>query len=152
MRVVARDWLAAAALLLLAALPAAAQPAALVAFTVRDGAIAAPLTAAPGDAVRGLALAQDRGKGNCITCHVLPLRAEWMGNLGPPLAGVAGRLSAGELRLRLVNSKLVHDQSNMPAYYRVEGLTGVGRRYAGQPILQAQEVEDVLAYLLTLKE
>jgi sulfur-oxidizing protein SoxX len=65
---------------------------------------------------------------------------------------VAGRLEAGELRLRLVDSKQVNPESNMPAYYKLAGLNGVGRRYAGQPILTAQEVEDVLAYLLTLKE
>lgn len=137
-------------LALLLALPAGAEP--LVAFEARDGAVTQPLTATPGEAARGRALVQDRGKGNCITCHVLPLPADFMGNLGPPLAGVASRLAPGELRLRVIDSKRINPESNMPSYYRVAGLNGVGRRYAGQPMLTAQEVEDVLAYLLTLKE
>jgi sulfur-oxidizing protein SoxX len=65
---------------------------------------------------------------------------------------VASRLEPGELRLRLVDSKRINPESNMPSYWRLEGLNGVGRRFAGRPILTAQEVEDVLAYLLTLKE
>ncbi len=138
------------ALALLLSVPALADP--LVPFEVADGAIARPLTNTPGDAARGRALVQNRAKGNCITCHELPLNADFMGNLGPPLAGVASRLEPGELRLRIVDSKRINPESNMPSYYRVEGLTAVRRDFLGKPILEAQEVEDVLAYLLTLKE
>ncbi|WP_206035667.1 sulfur oxidation c-type cytochrome SoxX [Roseomonas sp. HF4] len=131
--------------------PAAAQTAALVPFAVVDDAIPLPLTTTGGDAARGRALALDRSKGNCVTCHELPVSADFQGNLGPPLTGVADRYSIGELRLRVVDSKRNNAESNMPPYYRVEGLTGVRRDWAGRPILTAQEVEDVLAYLMTLR-
>ena len=75
-----------------------------------------------------------------------------MGNIGPPLAGVGARLSAGQMRLRLIDSTLINPQSVMPAYYRVEGLHQVGQNYRGKPILDAQQIEDVIAYLQTLKE
>lgn len=130
---------------------ARAEPAPAVAtFRVIDGAIPEPLTAQPGDAARGRAIALDRARGNCVTCHEMPVGAPFQGNLGPPLAGVAERYRPGELRLRLVDGKRLNPESNMPSYHRVEGLVGVGRRHRGRPILTAQEVEDVLAYLLTL--
>ena len=110
-----------------------------------------PLTQQPGNATRGLRVALDRAKGNCVTCHELPMAIEFPGNLGPPLAGIGERYTAAELRLRLVDSKQVNPDSNMPSYYRVDGLTGVRRAFVGQPILSAQEIEDVLAYLLTLR-
>lgn len=105
----------------------------------------------PGDAARGLRVALDRAKGNCVTCPVLPVVVDFPGNLGPPLAGVGDRISIGELRLRLIDSKQPNPDSKMPPHYRVAGLTGVRRSFAGKPILTAQEVEDVLAYLLTLR-
>lgn len=130
---------------------AAAQNVPLVPFTVVDDAIPQALTPTPGDPARGRALVLDRGKGNCVTCHELPLDADFQGNLGPPLAGVADRYTIGELRLRVVDSKRINPESNMPPYYRVEGLTAVRRDWAGRPMLSAQEVEDVLAYLMTLR-
>ncbi|MBR0682657.1 sulfur oxidation c-type cytochrome SoxX [Roseomonas eburnea] len=134
-----------------AATPAWAQTAPAVPFTVVDDAIPQPLTLTPGDATRGRALALDRSKGNCVTCHELPLRADFQGDLGPPLAGVADRYSIGELRLRVVDSKRINPESNMPSYHRIDGLTAVRSDWAGRPILTAQEVEDVLAYLMTLR-
>ena len=143
---------------LCAAVPAAAgaqtaapQAAALVPFEVVDLSIPRPLTTTPGDADRGRRLVLDRSKGNCVTCHELPLEADFQGNLGPPLAGVAERYEPGELRLRVVDSKRINAESNMPSYYRLQGLHGVRRDWAGKPILQAQEVEDILAFLLTLR-
>ncbi len=130
---------------------ASAQNAALVPFTVTDDAIPQPLTTTSGDATRGRALVLDRAKGNCVTCHELPLSADFQGNLGPPLAGVADRYTIGELRLRVVDGKRINPESNMPSYYRVEGLTAVRSDWAGRPMLTAQEVEDVLAYLMTLR-
>ena len=132
-------------------LPAAAQNVTMVPFTVVDDAIPQPLTSSPGDPTRGRALALDRSKGNCITCHELPVSADFQGNLGPPLSGVAERWNPGQLRLRIVDGKRINPESNMPSYYRVEGLTAVRRDWADRPILTAQEVEDVLAYLQTLR-
>ena len=114
-------------------------------------AIPRPLTDRPGDPERGRRLVMDRSKGNCITCHEMPVQADFQGDFGPPLAGVAGRYEPGELRLRLVDSKRMNPESNMPSFHRVEGLNAVRRDFAGKPILEAQEVEDVLAYLLTLR-
>jgi sulfur-oxidizing protein SoxX len=132
--------------------PAPAQGgAALVPYEVVDDAIPHPLTDRPGDPERGRALALNRSKGNCVTCHEMPVEADFQGNLGPPLAGVADRYTEGELRLRLVDSKRINPESNMPSYYRVEGLTAVRRDWLGKPILEAQEIEDVLAWLMTLK-
>lgn len=123
----------------------------LVPYRVVDDAIPEPLTETKGDPARGRALALDRSKGNCITCHAMPVDAPFQGDLGPPLEGVASRWSEGELRLRIVDSKRINPESNMPSYYRVEGLNAVRRDWRGRPMLTAQEVEDVLAYLLTLR-
>ena len=130
---------------------AASAMAQLVPFTVAEDAISAPLTAQPGDAARGLAVALDRSRGNCITCHAMPVSADFQGDLGPPLAEAGSRYPAGELRLRIVDSKRINPDSNMPSFYRVDGLTGVRREFVNRPILTAQEVEDVVAYLLTLQ-
>ncbi len=123
----------------------------LVPFRVVDDAIPDALTNQPGNVDRGRALVQDRSRGNCVTCHELPVPADFQGNYGPPLEGVGDRYTAGQLRLRIVDGKRLNPESNMPSYYRVDNFTGVGRRYVGHPILTAQEVEDVIAYLLTLK-
>lgn len=124
----------------------------LVAFAV-EGNIAIPrsLTGASGDAARGQAIAVDRARGNCLACHALPVPEPLQGNVGPDLGGVASRLSAGELRLRVVDPKIVNAETAMPAYYRVDGLFRVRQDMAGRPILAAQEIEDVVAYLRTLK-
>ena len=74
-----------------------------------------------------------------------------MGNLALPLSGVGGRYGAGQLRLRIVDSSRVNRATIMPAYYRVSGLNQVAEAYRGRPILSAQQVEDVVAYLLTLR-
>jgi sulfur-oxidizing protein SoxX len=133
------------------AVSASASDTVVVPFEVVEFSIPKPLTATPGDPARGRALALDRSKGNCITCHEMPVQADFQGNLGPPLDGVGSRYEPGELRLRLVDSKRINPDSNMPSYYRLEGLVGVRRDWRGKTILSAQEVEDVLAYLLTLK-
>jgi sulfur-oxidizing protein SoxX len=74
-----------------------------------------------------------------------------MGNIGPALAGVASRLTAAQLRQRIVDPTKVKSDVTMPAYHRTEGLDQVAQQYRGRPILEAQQVEDVVAYLLTLK-
>jgi sulfur-oxidizing protein SoxX len=127
-------------------------PLSLVPYRVESGAVAQPL-AGPGDAARGERVVLDRLLSSCVLCHVVPdPEKRPMGNIGPPLAGVGARLSAGQMRLRLIDSTLINPQSVMPAYYRVEGLHQVGQNYRGKPILDAQQIEDVIAYLQTLKE
>jgi sulfur-oxidizing protein SoxX len=76
---------------------------------------------------------------------------QFHGTVGPPLDGVGNRYSAGALRLRMVDPKQINPQTSMPAYYKIEGLHQVAEGYRGKPILTAQEIEDVVAYLLTLK-
>lgn len=141
-----------------AALAAAAMPAAggaegLVAFrVVDDRAIPASLTGRPGNAQRGREIAADRSLGNCVACHAMPVAVPLQGNVGPDLKGVAGRLTEGELRLRVVNPRILNALSAMPAYYRVDGLYRVRKDLQGKPILDADQVEDVVAFLLTLKD
>lgn len=139
------------ALCLLAASGAVSAQAGLVAYEVRDFGIPTPLTTTPGDAARGRAAAIDREAGNCLACHAMPVDEEFHGTTGPSLVGVGARRSAAELRLRIVNPKLVNPATIMPAYYRVDGLHRVHPAYAGRPILSAQQVEDVVAFLASLR-
>jgi sulfur-oxidizing protein SoxX len=123
---------------------------ALAPYRVEGGAIAAPL-AGRGDAARGKEIVLGRDA-NCILCHAVPDSGlRFMGDLGPPLAGTGARLSEGQLRLRVVDSLRVNPDTIMPSYYRVDGLNRVAARYDGKPVLTAQQVEDVVAYLLTLR-
>jgi L-cysteine S-thiosulfotransferase len=131
----------------------AARAGGLVDYQVEDGAIPHPLTDQPGVPERGKAVALDPVRGNCVICHPMPVpEVEFQGDVGPGLAGVGSRYDAGQLRLRVVDPKRLNPDTVMPAYYRVEGLYRVLNPYRGEPILTAQEVEDVVAYLLTLKE
>ena len=115
--------------------------------------IPASLTGRPGDPARGLAVILDRQLGNCLLCHALPVSGErFQGNIGPDLAGVAERLTEGQIRLRVVDATRVNPDTAMPAYHRVEGLTRVAAEYRGRPVLTAEQVEDVVAYLRTLRE
>jgi sulfur-oxidizing protein SoxX len=122
-------------------------------FTVTGDAIEAPLAGLSGDAARGAAAVRNRETANCLICHTIPDPSEpFMGEVGPPLAGVGSRLSAGQVRLRLVDATLVNPAAVMPPYHRVAGLVRVDERYRGRPVLSAQEIEDVVAYLMTLRE
>jgi sulfur-oxidizing protein SoxX len=106
-----------------------------------------------GDAGRGRAIIADRSRGLCLLCHSGPFPEErFQGNLAPSLAGAGTRMNAAELRLRLVDSRRVNPESIMPAYHRAEGLHRVAPALRGRMLLQAQEIEDVLAFLLTLRE
>jgi sulfur-oxidizing protein SoxX len=119
-------------------------------YRVRDGAIAEPLTESPGDASRGRDIVMGRD-GNCLLCHAIPETGQrFMGNVAPALSHVATRLTPGEIRLRIVDPTRVNRDAVMPAYYRIEGLDRVAQPFRGQPILSAQQVEDVVAYLSTL--
>lgn len=130
---------------------AVARDTQLVPFRIVDDTIPEPLTSQPGNPERGRAVALDRSRGNCITCHKMPVQADFQGDFGPPLDGVAERYTLPELRLRIVDMKRVNPDSNMPSFYRLEGLRAVRRDWAGKTILTAQEVEDLLAYLMTLR-
>ncbi|RPI45166.1 MAG: sulfur oxidation c-type cytochrome SoxX [Betaproteobacteria bacterium] len=115
------------------------------------GSLDEPLTSEPPDATRGLALVQGRD-GNCLLCHAIPeTGARFMGNLGPSLSGVGSRMSAGQLRLRLVDSLRLNPNSIMPSYFKTEGLNQVAETWRGKTILSAQQIEDTIAYLLTLR-
>ncbi len=110
-----------------------------------------PLTDGTPVAARGLAVVQGRD-GNCLLCHAIPeTGARFMGDLGPSLAGVGSRLSAGQLRLRLVDSLKLNPESIMPSYYKIDGLNQVAEPWRGKTILTAQQIEDTIAYLLTLR-
>ena len=120
-------------------------------YRVDGDAVRERLTAEPGDAARGKAVVIARDS-NCLLCHAVPdagVRA--MGDIGPPLAGVGARLSEGQLRLRIVDSLRLNRDTIMPSYYRVDGLSMVAEAWRGKPVLTAQQVEDTVAYLLTLR-
>lgn len=125
----------------------------LAAYEVRGDAVPAPLGGLTGDAARGKAIVMDRRKGNCLICHRLPIEgATFQGEIGPPLAGIASRLTEGQIRLRLIDQSRINPETIMPPYYRVKGLKDVAPDYRGKPALAAQEIEDVVAYLRTLTD
>ncbi|MGI9500538.1 MAG: sulfur oxidation c-type cytochrome SoxX [Geminicoccaceae bacterium] len=127
----------------------------LVAYEIVDEAsISEPLTGAPGDADKGRETFVNRKLGNCLGCHaVSELEAEpFHGEVGPPLDGVADRYEEGELRLQVVNAKVVNPDTIMPGFYVTDGLHRVASKFAGKTILTAGQVEDIVAYLMTLKE
>ncbi|WP_332686634.1 sulfur oxidation c-type cytochrome SoxX [Bosea sp. (in: a-proteobacteria)] len=125
---------------------------ALEPYLVADDAIPAPLGGLIGNATRGRSLVLDRTRGNCLICHRVPEPDEpFQGTIGPPLAGVGARLSAGQLRLRLVDASRLNPETVMPPYFRTEGLRDVALQYRDRPALTAQEIEDVVAYLASLR-
>ncbi len=119
---------------------------------VDETSIPKSLTGKPGDAKKGRALAINRKKGNCLACHAMPIPEQpFHGNIGTDLSGAGGRYSEGELRLRLVDSKVVNPDTIMPAFYKNTGFHRVLKKFKGKTILSAQEVEDIIAYVKTLK-
>jgi sulfur-oxidizing protein SoxX len=141
-------WLAAATL----ALPCAAGAQKSRAYVVSGDAIAESLTGAPGDVTRGRALVLERTS-TCILCHSGPFpETKFQGDLAPSLAGAGSRWSEGQLRLRLVDASRLNPATIMPSYYRLEGLARVGAAWRGKPILSAEQIEDMVAYLASLRE
>jgi L-cysteine S-thiosulfotransferase len=141
-------WLAVAAI----ALPGIAAAQALQNYVVTGDTIPVSLTGSPGDAVRGRALVLNR-LSTCILCHSGPFPEEkFQGDLAPNLAGSGGRWSEGQLRLRLVDGSRLNPATIMPSYYRIDGLTRVGSAWRGKPILSAEQIEDIVAYLVTLRQ
>ena len=125
------------------------------------GAVAASLTGVAGDAANGAVVMKTKTKGNCIACHAVSALndAPFHGEVGPELDGVGDRWSSAELRGILSNAKITFDGTVMPAYYKVDGFIRPGNAYTGKaadgalsPLLSAQDIEDVVAFLSTLKE
>jgi len=144
-----------AGLAIMAASAATAGTVAPDSVPIEDMAMAQSLTGVAGDPAAGREAFADRKKGNCLACHAnTDLQEElFHGEVGPVLDGVADRWNEAELRAIVVNSKDVFgDQTIMPGFYTMKVGVNVDEEFAGKTILSAQEVEDVVAYLLTLKE
>jgi sulfur-oxidizing protein SoxX len=122
-------------------------------WEVKDYAIEQPLCGLAGDAGRGRAIVTDSHLGNCLACHQLPIPGiEAYGTIGPPLQGIASRLTEPQIRLRVVDTRNINPMSIMPGFYRDPRLINrPGKPYRGKTFLTAQQVEDVIAYLVTLK-
>ena len=115
-------------------------------------AIPASLTGAPGDAAKGREIVANRQVGLCLLCHSGPLPdVPFQGNMAPDLTGVADRYTVGQLRLRLVDPSRMNAETIMPSYLRVEGLQRVAPAFQGKTILSEAQIEDVVAYLATLR-
>jgi L-cysteine S-thiosulfotransferase len=124
----------------------------LVGVTQAGDAIPDSLTGARGDPARGRAIVANRQVGLCLLCHSGPFPDEpFQGNLAPDLRGAGTRWSEGQLRLRIVDSSRINPATIMPAYHRTEGLVRVAPAWRGKPVLSAEQIEDVVAYLTTLK-
>lgn len=125
-----------------------------------ESAVETSLTGTPGDAANGQEVYASKKQGNCVACHqISSVDASFPGNVGPSLDGVADRWSEAELRGILVNSKMTFEDTVMPAYYKVDGFIRPGKAYTGKaaddtfgPLLTGQQIEDLVAFLGTLKE
>jgi sulfur-oxidizing protein SoxX len=134
-----------------AAAPAGAQDT-LPPFAVVGDAIPASLTGAAGDPARGRSIVANRQVGLCLLCHSGPFPEErFQGTIAPDLRGAGSRWSEGQLRLRIVDAGRLNADTIMPPYYRVHGLNRVAPSFRGKPVLTAQQIEDVVAYLMTLR-
>ncbi len=124
-----------------------------MAYEVTGNEISASLTGSPGNPARGRAIVVNRQVGLCLLCHSGPFPEErFQGTIAPDLAGSGTRWSEGQLRLRLVDGTRLNPDTLMPSYYRVDHLTRVGDAWRGKPILSAAQIEDVVAFLSTLRE
>ncbi len=152
-------WLASVVAMAIAA-PATSETAPkLVAYS--EGAIAQSLSGQPGDPALGAKIMTTAALGNCVACHQISAMPDvpFQGNIAPPLDGAADRYEEAQLRGIVANAKMTFDGSFMPAFYKTDGFVRAGDGYTGSaaptdlpPILTAQQIEDVVAYLLTLKE
>ena len=114
-------------------------------------ALLSPLSAFSGDPAKGKEIVLSRGDGNCLLCHAIPGADRPAGNIGPSLAGVGSRIPADKLRLHIFDQSRFNPDTVMPPYGRTEGLRGVAPQYRGKPLLSSQEIDDAVAFLLTLK-
>jgi len=132
---------------------AAAAQGQLRSFAVVGDAIPASLTGQKGDPARGRAIVTNRQVGLCLLCHSGPFPEERLqGTMAPDLKGAGGRWSEGQLRLRIVDASRFNRDTIMPPYYRIDGLQRVAPAYRGKPVLTAEQIEDVVAFLATLQE
>jgi L-cysteine S-thiosulfotransferase len=132
--------------------PGSAQ-APLQSFSVSGDGIERSLTGAAGDSARGRAIITNRQIGLCLLCHSGPFAEERLqGTMAPDLKGAGGRWSEAQLRLRIVDATAFNPNSIMPPYYRIDSLERVAPSFRGKPILTAEQIEDVVAFLITLKE
>ncbi|KPK19917.1 MAG: sulfur oxidation c-type cytochrome SoxX [Betaproteobacteria bacterium SG8_41] len=123
------------------------------AYGIVKDAIPVSLTGAAGNAARGRMLVLDRRVGLCLLCHSGPFPEErFQGTIGPDLSGIGARLSEGQIRLRIVEPARINTATIMPAYFRTEGLTRVAAAFRGKPILSAQQIEDIVAFLTGLRD
>jgi L-cysteine S-thiosulfotransferase len=133
--------------------PAAAGDPALQPYAVVGDAIPLSLTGGGGDAARGKAIVTSRQTGLCLLCHSAPLPEEkFQGTIGPNLEGVGSRSTEGQLRLRIVDPRHFNPDTIMPAYYRLDGLQRVAPAFRGKTVLTAEQIEDVVAFLMTLRD
>ncbi|GLH81015.1 hypothetical protein SSBR45G_59240 [Bradyrhizobium sp. SSBR45G] len=138
--------------MIIAALPAATVAQTLAPYAISGDGIPDSLTGQPGDATRGLALVLARSS-TCILCHSGPFpEARFQGDLAPTLAGAGSRSTPAQLRLRLVDASSINPETIMPSYYRIDGFARVGSAWRDKPILSAEQIEDIVAYLASLRE
>ena len=124
----------------------------LSAYDIVEGGIPTALTHVPGDAAKGRAIVGNRQIGMCLLCHQAPISEDrFQGNISTNLAGAGARWTVPQLRLRIVDSRQINPASVMPAYYRTDGLERVAASARDKPILDAQQIEDVVAWLASLK-
>ena len=136
----------------LLATPRAAVGEELKPYAVTGDGITESLSGSPGDAARGRKLIVERTN-TCILCHSGPFPEEkFQGDLAPNLAGSGSRWTVAQLRLRLVDASRLNPGTIMPSYYRIDGLTRVAPNWRDKPILSAEQIEDIVAYLATLRE
>src|SRR6516164_1261459 len=148
-----RAAMVAAMLLVAAGFTAIADEGSLRPYVVVGDSIPVSLTGAAGDPARGRAIVLDRRLGACLLCHTGPFTEErFRGTLAPDLSGAGSRWSAGQLRLRLVDASRLNPSTIMPPYYRVDGLARIGNSWTGKPMLTAEQIEDVVAFLATLRD
>jgi sulfur-oxidizing protein SoxX len=122
-------------------------------YAVVSDAIPASLTGSPGDPARGRAIVVNRFVGLCLLCHSGPFPEErFQGDLAPDMRGAGARWSEGQLRLRMVDPSRLNPDTIMPIYYRTEGFARVAPAFRGKPVLTAEQIEDVVAFLTTLKD
>ena len=125
----------------------------LVGVAFAEDGLPQSLTGATGDPARGRAIVANRQVGLCLLCHSGPFPEErFQGNLAPDLRGAGARWSEAQLRLRIVDSSRINPMTIMPAYHRTQGLTRVAPAWKDKPVLSAQQIEDVVAFLVTLRE
>ncbi|WP_347312292.1 sulfur oxidation c-type cytochrome SoxX [Defluviimonas sp. SAOS-178_SWC] len=143
------------------AVPAATAETAPAAVTFKGGAVAQSLTGAAGDPAEGAKVMSNRALGNCVACHTVSAMPDvaFQGNVGPSLDGAAGRWEEAQLRGIVSDAKMTFDGTIMPSFYKTGPYIRPGDAFTGKaaegelpPLLTAQQIEDVVAYLMTLKE